>query len=274
MKKYKLIQSYPGGPPLNSEVTYSEKHQIYNMNGGSFFTELPKHQVENLPKFWEELIEKDYEILSFKECNKPFNKTWKADTQLKDMFCLVDGKSPFHGSDNLINLGLNIHSVKRLSDGEVFTVGDKISNKDFLWANCHIESFEVKSNINVVVRDREEKAAYPLKSLITLKPIIVTEDGIEVYPGDKYWCIDVNDKSKIYTFGVYGIGGTRTEGYIFFSTEKAAEEYIFMNKPSLSIHEILGLNRELGTNANGEKVLKSELLKIINDVRIIQCNSL
>jgi hypothetical protein len=55
MKKYKLIKLYPNSPVLGTVVIYSEDHQIYNYNGGNYYTEFPKHQVENLPEYWEEV---------------------------------------------------------------------------------------------------------------------------------------------------------------------------------------------------------------------------
>jgi hypothetical protein len=67
--KYKLIKEYPGSPKLNTEVIYSEKHKIYNYNFDTIYTEFPKNQVENLPEFWELVIEKDFEILEFTSKN-------------------------------------------------------------------------------------------------------------------------------------------------------------------------------------------------------------
>ena len=49
MKKYKLIKEYPGSPKLGSE---------------SF--EWLGYKQSNYPDFWQEIVEKDYELLSFK----------------------------------------------------------------------------------------------------------------------------------------------------------------------------------------------------------------
>lgn len=61
-KKFKLIKLYPSSPALGTEVNYSETHQIYNNNGGNYYTELPKHQVENLLEFWQEIKEVNLEV--------------------------------------------------------------------------------------------------------------------------------------------------------------------------------------------------------------------
>ena len=70
-KKYKLIKEYPGSPELGiiAEERYVMKDQ---------------------PEYWEEVVEKDYEILISRVVPQ------------------------------------EILSVKRLSDGEVFTIGDEV----------------------------------------------------------------------------------------------------------------------------------------------------
>jgi hypothetical protein len=62
MLRYKLVKLYPNSPPLGTEVNYSETHKIYNNNGGNYYIELPKHQVENLPEFWQEIKEVKLEV--------------------------------------------------------------------------------------------------------------------------------------------------------------------------------------------------------------------
>ena len=92
--KYILKKEYPGSPKL-----------------GNIIDNLENDWIENYPEFWKLVVEKDYEILS-----------------------LIEGKFIYpcdkYGEDfinQLFNtLGVSIHSVKRLSDGEIFTIGDKV----------------------------------------------------------------------------------------------------------------------------------------------------
>lgn len=59
MKRYKLIRKYPGSPELGTEIIYSETNKTYNnYAGGDAYTELPKNQVEGMPEYWGELVEK------------------------------------------------------------------------------------------------------------------------------------------------------------------------------------------------------------------------
>ena len=101
MRKIKLIKTYPGSPKLGTINTYAP---IF---------------CDDYPEFWEEVIEKDYKILSFK--HKVSNHIWKNDSQLKDTFCIVDGKAPFTSLEEINRYPkvYEIHSIKRLSDGEV-----------------------------------------------------------------------------------------------------------------------------------------------------------
>ena len=90
---------------------------------------LPKEFIEN-SNDWQEIIEKkDYEILSFKtNC----------------------GTIEYIGKNDDINGWLNaynckIHSIKRLSDGEVFTVGDRVCGE--ILNNEIINSITIKNNL-------------------------------------------------------------------------------------------------------------------------------
>lgn len=135
MKRYKLIKKYPGSPKLGTEVIYSKAHKIYNYNGGDFYSELPKNQVENLPEFWEEVIEKDYEILSFSQ-NSNIKDLWTNFGPIPNCWCRnVNGFAVTKGytlNEILNNPLYSIHSVKRLSDNAIFTIGDKINNSTII----------------------------------------------------------------------------------------------------------------------------------------------
>lgn len=205
MKRFKLIKEYPGSAGLGTIITFDTNYNkyvfLYTGNDTHFYNRAP----EDYPEFWEEVIEKDYEILSY---TSPYDR-WH--------------------SQNMI-----IHSVKRLSDGEIFTVGDKIKihnkigtityfTKD-LWAG--IEG--VKCN-----------GPYKISLLNKVKqPLFTTEDGVDIHYDQMFF--NVNN-FKIETFQVtndkYPLDFLN-DGSKQFSTKEAAEEYIIMNKPCLSLNDI------------------------------------
>lgn len=169
---------------------------------------------------------KDYEILSFR-------------TNYYHILSILPKKSngAFGGLDiaeeALLASGLyDINAVKRLSDGEIFTNGDDTNHgviKEFiisdfeLYAQCERGQF----NIN-------EIKGVP-------KVLFKTEDGKEIFNDDSYYAVE-----RDYSIGD-GIGGDdyhRTNRVLTtFSTREAAEEYILMNKPLLSLKDINNIGK-------------------------------
>ena len=97
LKKYRLIKTYPGSPVLGFEIAKSGASTYVGGSGNTF--QIRKEYIEYHSEFWEKVVEKDYEILCIKhKKNKCF----------------------YRNSIDLRNLNFyDIHSVKRLSDGEV-----------------------------------------------------------------------------------------------------------------------------------------------------------
>ena len=84
--------------------------------------------------------------------------------------------------------------------------------------------------------------------------MFTTEDGVDIFEGDKYFELALNFKPSfreaIYEeitrpniFYDYGISEKRKKlndnGRYYFSTKEAAEEHIIMNKPCLSINDVM-----------------------------------
>ena len=96
--KYKLIKEYPGSIKLGT-IVYLETEDNYMTNMENDFKLFPKKIVENYPEFWEEVVEKDYEILEVKgKYGAISSYIEKLDNDLKDK---------------------TIFKIKRLSDGEI-----------------------------------------------------------------------------------------------------------------------------------------------------------
>ncbi len=139
-----------------------------------------------------------------------------------------------------------IHSVRRNSDGEVFTIGDKIKshpnpivgfivggspnnprrNDGCLWLStdseksygCEISSAQKKNN----------------------KLILTTVDGKQVFEGDTIWHLCTME-------GSWKATPTKARNEIkdvpmyfkYFSTEQLAKDYISENKPCLSFNDLI-----------------------------------
>lgn len=221
MKKYKLIKEFPGSPKLG---TINTNDQL-------------SWKGEDYPEFWEEVVEKDYEILEYKtesgiSCKAPF----------------LSDSHQFY-----INEKCKIHSVKRLSDGEIFTIGDKIkqinNNNDSFGL---IHRFDI-SNDSIIINKKPNTNCLFLKSIEHIKqPLFTTEDGVDIFEGDEYFELitpDFHNKPCIWNILPnktrnninYDQKGNKEHGRIWFSTKEKAEEYILMNKPCLSFNDISNL---------------------------------
>lgn len=139
-----------------------------------------------------------------------------------------------------------IHSVKRLSDDEVFSIGDKV-----VYMNNH-------NKYDIIIKIQLGNSQFGPKS--PLAPYFVvenssfgcyidrinhyipqimftTEDGIPLYKGDKFWHIDSNFEIKESIANAIWTGATRC-----FSTKEKAEEWLLWNKPVLTLNDIKKCN--------------------------------
>ena len=152
MNCYKLKKVYPFSPPLGTEIMYNGKYWICNkpIQGYSQFNKhISEFNPQDYPEFWEKvvekectcgvfdccsnlknckilaskqpkIVEKDYEILSFT------NYTGQISTKRKNglfLNSICNNEYGVYAAEHHISKW-DIHSVKRLSDGEIFTVGD------------------------------------------------------------------------------------------------------------------------------------------------------
>lgn len=201
-------------------------------------------------KDWKEIKEKDYEITAFEKCGE-----------------IIPAKLY---KDYLLRGDYEIYSVKRLTDNVEFKIGDEVKistqsgsvqgkietigfGKDWEDKNC-LEFFftdKVKGHSWNYLHNLEK---------IERKPLFKTEDGVDIYEGDyyafvrrvgKYFSEPLDDDFKLmeqsYAQASHVVEDKQYPGrYINFSTREAAAEYVFMNKPCLSVKDVLrtiGLNR-------------------------------
>jgi len=248
---------------------------------------LPKWVVENSGD-WEKVEKKKYEILSY-EC------LGSDGSSCKDRQIFVKQPSGeykwynMYYSEKLINTelwnneigGFVIYSIKRLSDGEIFTVGDLvehfIDSRDkgviekfnivngtmiayFRGKNYHTDStdsFLYWNNIDVIKHSK--------------KPLFITEDGKEAFEGDKMFYVDIDEdeyphswKPQATTINSRQTFKGRISGDLYlFSTKEAAEKYIDENKPKYSKKDVLGIvsKSSSGTVVGGSTIINYGFLQ-------------
>jgi len=241
MRKFKHKITKDIAFELNSTDYYSLESDI---------TKIPSKLVEN-SNDWEEIIEKDYEILSYYAKNisgkgdnyvHP-NYIWKQKSpgQWARFYDNQFHTTPYSTEEIINHNGYGIHSVKRLSDGEIFTIGDKVmyENSGDIFIINYFTFYDKKQTKivagNSIATDPDNSDWSIINTLIKYKkqPLFKTEDGVDIYENDEYYC--TNHQYNLYGpfKGVLKFNVSKT-----FSTKKGAEAYIIMNKPCLSYKEL------------------------------------
>ncbi len=221
MKKYRLIKIYPGSPQLG---------YINDINIIAWSTPDKTLICSDHPEFWEEVIEKDYEILSLNRKTSP-----------SIIENIMEGYTD-EFVDKLIKSGMKIYSIKRLSDGEVFTIGDVLKNRPSY--TQVIKRFEIiKNSIRLWLGENnstKENAGLLIKyAKRVLKPLFITNDGVPMFKGNKYYVI-ANKATSYYTSTANTNSLLCDKKYIFGKKENA-ENYLLMNKRCLSVNDVISI---------------------------------
>jgi hypothetical protein len=226
MKKYKHKQS-------NDQVIELVINKGYYQ---SIFTNttLPAKYIENTND-WEEVVEKNYKILELKNTSNDIIFHRCEDDKFSSTYPL-DKKRGFENEGYFLKMShFTIHSVTRLSDGEVFTVGDEIDK----WGGI-IKEFKTDARVIVdckgpgVVADVSFKLENIEKGK---KPLFTTEDGVDIFEGDNFWLLQDTKTFhlKYWNWDIMSFPNTEyLSNKLKFSTKEAAEEYIDRNKPIFS----------------------------------------
>lgn len=240
MKTYKLIKKYPGCPDLGyiTKPKCDDEKDCYYWMGNWF-------NPQDFPEFWQEVKEeKEYEILSFKEYY-----SGEPDKPTGFIYPICGDKIGPFSNAMTVNEWLNndkqkslyrIHSIRRNSDGEVFTVGDRIQHTR---GPSPIESIDVREDwiggLRIMCKDREGNSLSTLRHVKT--PLFITEDNVPIYEGDEYWYYHADGNSGI----IYSAnaGCAQANGVKRFSTKQAAEDYIAKNKVLFITEDGVGIKK-------------------------------
>jgi hypothetical protein len=218
--------------------TSSEKN--YKVSEPKNFT-IPKWIVEN-SNDWEEV--KEYpKIVSFRVKNttkriRYINKYGMFPSAPKEE--APDSRCNEFSEKSLLEDALyEIYQVA-VSETEVFTLGDKVEiimNRP-KYSKSTIDRFELETNGCISVRVSE----YCSVSLHDIKKapevLFVTEDGIEIFKGDKFYYISIRNPNPVCHSGYAQEESAMNTNYKYFSTIEAAKKYIDENKPIYSKKQI------------------------------------
>lgn len=214
MSNYKCIRHYPGGP----DVGYiSKPHKVQPETDKNCHYYMHNwFNPEEFPEYWESVVDKDYEILKV----------------------VAKWSSPSYSPGDFIDYNKmidydTIYSVKRLSDGEIFTIGDMIGYPSI--PNTKIESFTIRDNkIAAWGKFISSMNGFVLLNGVSKskKPLFITEDGIDKFEGNM--CFFVTPTQYSLGFGSIILGSEFKFALVRFHDQKKAEAWIEENKPQYS----------------------------------------
>lgn len=270
--QYRLIKEYPGSLKLGSIASTKDGDDLWK--GRIYY--------DKYPEYWEEVIEKDYEIriskvvpytiLSVKRLSDGEIFTvgdkveggiilgihidkfytgglaFSLDTAKVESLCSIEKVIEkdyeivsYVAKDNPNNIttkrrGVHLHeeywkiySVKRLSDGEIFTVGDLITGYSYEDARS-IQTIKIYRYTGII--KLEQILGYTdLRDATKAKqPFFATCNGKDIFDGDEVWY--VNKENFYYDYFI----AKRNVSFfsdinVYFLTRVEAEEYIAKNKP-------------------------------------------
>lgn len=236
--KYKLIKEYPGSPEIGTIV------DLGSCADNSCYWDGINFSPIKYPEFWAKVVERNYEIL--------------------EKFQTLNGAKYIYGNDHfnweyILARDYPISKVKRLSDGQIFTIGDKIEYKVggyWAWSSREaITGFRVRNDREIIIicLDNVEWAGLSDTVRKFVNPLFITEDGVGVYEGDKAWFVDPSD--------VYSVCSTtissrqtfrgRNDGDLYlFSTKELAEKFAIDNMPQYSKVQVVAMFRKFDLEVN------------------------
>lgn len=240
MRLFRLIQTYPGSPKKGYILETGEEGLQ------QFFSTTSER---DLNRHWKELLIKDFTVVSVRNI-----KTGETYSYNSDFDSFVNSKQipsrqkgfPSRLLLKFLSEGFyEVHSLLRNKDKAVFTIGDRVkpSTKTFelAWSNCIIESFQPFGDCTMTVVQNTTKGTYSiLEDFVVCSKVLTTEDGVDIYPGDKVYWLAVNEDEEIdtldelHSFGRldWSKGGnvSPSKNYKWFSNIHKLEEYLFSIK--------------------------------------------
>lgn len=188
-------------------------------------------------KFWED-ITTDYEILSV--------ITTYSSYKPERVLTIEEYFKRCPKATQIPNDLVDIQSVKYLPTGEVFTIGDKARTigkyphkiKSIKIMQKQIDRTNYDGVNRIWLNWENDAGGNWLESTEKVKEaIFTTEDGVDIFENDVFYYI--GDAGNICETSCLFKGDGDFSRFKVFAKKENAEEYIIMNKPCLSLNDLL-----------------------------------
>lgn len=256
---FRLKKHYPGLHSNAFEARETDRSfRIADKNNIALLYYYNKSDITDNPEFWEEIPAKTYEILSFYSKNIGGGD----DTYVDPTFIWLPDKrspesselwsrmgymtKPFGTEEILSNRHYGIHSIKRLTDGEVFTMGDICNITDSNDCANPIIGFTLLNNSILVQLQLSHTDPFSWFDISicqkSKKPLLITEDGKKIYSENETFYFIIKNNTKIEEWNAQLKKNYKfqyePDGEKYFSTRKAAEDYVLQNTKLFSIQDL------------------------------------
>jgi hypothetical protein len=236
MKEYKLVKFYPSLPKDWKEgmiVGLGDWYYDYSPCSGNYRHKfIHKSEIENNPEYWQEVIKTNYEILCFRS-NGPSQRIANVIDNLVYGTCCEEGFIPN------VELVLKwvaletweVYQVKRLSDGELFTIGDNVRPSNVSPVDYRgfkkITRIDIDNEGCTICMGHTYFSRYVQDVTRDKLVLMTTNDNVNLSLEDSYWYIDID-----YEISKKMICSTQdlNKGIARFSTKEKCDEYINSKK--------------------------------------------
>jgi len=216
----------------SNSIVSGDSEKGYKLETGYW---LPTWIVEN-SNDWEEIKEEFPKIISFRKTDA---SKYMINLTSRDNYNGWSLNGMLHAGECVDSGDFEIYQVA-VSETEVFTLGDRVEiimNRP-KYSKSTISRFELEANGFIGVRVSE----YCSVSLHDIKKapevLFVTEDGVEIFKGDKFYYISILEPNPACYSGCAQKGSAMNTNYKYFSTVEAAKKYIDENKPIYSKKQV------------------------------------
>lgn len=136
-----------------------------------------------------------------------------------------------------------IKSVKRLSDGEVFTIGDKVCYAPNPQTNWVIDNFSIRSDKKLLARSKRnlnvEIVDDDLKKVKFY--LFTTSYGKKIFEDDMVWVVNSAWAMPFKVRATKEWYEETKSHFNYFSSKENAEAFVIKNKPCLCLADIYSL---------------------------------
>lgn len=217
-------------------------------------TEIHARIVENSSDWEQFIIDEtigDFEILEFS------SKAWgekivklNTDTKRYEL-----DENTYWEIDNMLDLGISvlnedveIHSVRRIKDNQIFSIGDPVmyNKEENGYKNIISKMIIEKGNIIVFYGRTKDELQYLTK---VENPLFITTDNYLIYEGQEYYYIDAKNQNNFLTEKVNSTNSKNQPlGIKQFASLNNVLQYLKLSERKFSYNDIKEICDKSGTD--------------------------